>query len=122
MGLNVDKKSIIQVTILVVVVVAGAGMYLSNQEGGLDFIADLLPGAEKQAAPVAVAPPKPAEPAIPAQPAKGDIAGTPFAPEAVVFESGVLTFVQSKDPQPVVRVRLVASKWETPAGKKFKFA
>ncbi len=122
MGLNVDKKSLIQITILVVVVVAGAGMYLSNQEGGLGFITDLLPGADKQAAPVAVVPPKPAEPIIPAQPAKGEIAGKPFDPEAVVLESGVLTFVQSKDPQPIVRVRLGASKWETPAGKNFKYA
>ena len=128
MGLkaNFDKKSIIQITILIVVVAAGAGMYLSNQEGGLGFIADLLPGAETptpKAAPATPSKPaEPPEPAIPTQPAKGEITGSAFEPDAVILESGVLAFVQSKDPQPAVRVRLGAPKWETPAGKQFKFA
>jgi len=34
----------------------------------------------------------------------------------------VLAFVQSKDPQSAVLIRIVAPKWETPSGKKFKYA
>jgi len=120
---KLDKKSVIQIAILVILVAAGAAAYIVNQEDGLGFISDLLPGMEKKVeAPAPVAPPKPAEPPIPAQPAKGEIAGKPFEPEAVVLEGGVLAFVQSKEPQSAVLIRLAHPKWETPAGKKFKYA
>jgi hypothetical protein len=124
-----SKKSIIQILILVVLVVAGAGAYLMSQEGGLGFITDLLPGDEP--APVAAAPTAPAPapakkadaaPAIPAQPAKGQIGGGAFEPDSVVFEGGVLAFVQSKEPQTAVLIRLTSPRWETPSGKKLKFA
>lgn len=124
--MNIDKKSILQITILVVLVGGAGAYYLTTQEGGLGFIADLLPGEEKTAKPApapTVAPvPKPDTPPIPAHPAKGQVAGKPFEPEAVVLEGGELAFVQSKEPQTAIRIRLVASKWETPGGKKFKYA
>jgi hypothetical protein len=124
---KLDKKSIIQIAILVVLVAAGAGAYLTTQEGGLDFITGMLGGEERPQPAAAPAPKpsaaaKPEAPAIPAQPAKGQIAGAAFAPEAVMFEGGVLAFVQSKDPQSAVLIRVVAPKWETPSGKKFKYA
>jgi len=123
---NIDKKSIIQIVILVTLV-AGAGVYyLTTQEGGLGFLAEMLPGGEeKQSAPSTTAtsaPAKPAEPEIPAQPAKGQVAGNSFVPEAAMLEGGVLAFVQSKEPQSAILIRLAAPKWETPVGKKFKYA
>lgn len=122
--MNLDKKSIVQIFILVVLLATAGGAYLMTQEGGLDFITDLLPGEEKQAepAPVVAQPAKPAEPAIPAQPARGQVAGKPFEPDAVMLEGGVLAFVQSKEPQAAILVRLQGQKWETPLGKKFKYA
>src|SRR5437764_96524 len=110
------KKSIIQIMILVVLVAAAGGAYLVNQENGLGFFTDLLsllPDGEKNvksAAPAAPAP-KPAEPPISAQPAKGEVAGKPFEPQAVMLEGGVLAFVQSKEPQSAILIRLVVPKW-----------
>ena len=102
--MNLDKKSIVQILILVVLVVAGAGAYLISQEGGLGFITDLLPGEGQQPAPAAAPAAKPDLPPIPAQPAKGQIAGNAFEPDSVVLEAGVLALVQSKEPQTAVLI------------------
>jgi hypothetical protein len=124
-----SKKSIIQVLILVVLVAAGGGAYLMSQQGGgldLAFIADLLPGEDPKPAPAipAVQPVKkaPEAPAIPTTPAKGQVAGNVFEPDSVVIEGGVVAFVQSKEPQTAVLVRLPGPRWETPAGKKLTYA
>jgi hypothetical protein len=125
-----SKKSVIQILILVVLLAGGAGAYLMSQGSGLDlsFITDLLPGDDPKPAPVATAPvptPKKAEApaaAIPTTPAKGQVAGNVFEPDSVVIEGGVLAFVQSKEPQTAVLIRLTGPRWETPSGKKFKYA
>ncbi len=123
--MNIDKKSIIQIVILLALVVGAGAYYVMTQEDGLSFITDLLPGEEKKTAPApasAAAPASKSEAApIPTYPAKGQVAGKPFEPEATVLEGGELAFVQSKEPQTAIRIRLAAPKWETPAGKKFKY-
>jgi hypothetical protein len=125
---TLDKKSIIQVAILLVLVAGAGGYYLTSQEGGLDSITasitdtitGLIGGEGDKPAPAA-APPTPAEPAIPAAPAKGTVAGNPFEPDAVAIEGGVLAFVQSKEPQTAILVNIVGPKWEAPVGKKLKY-
>lgn len=125
-----SKKSIIQILILVVLVVAGAGAYFMSQEGGLGFITDLLPGNEPTpvvttaATAPASTPAKKvdAAPAIPTHPAKGQVGGGAFEPDSVVLEGGVLAFVQSKEPQTAVLIRLTGPRWETPINKKLKYA
>jgi hypothetical protein len=126
---TLDKKSIIQLAILLVLVVGGGAAYLTTQEGGLDSVTnsitsliDMVKGeAEQATASAPSAAPQPVEPAIPAAPAKGQIAGKPFEPDSVAFESGVLALVQSKEPQTAVLVSVPGPKWETPAGKPFKY-
>ncbi|MBI3570074.1 MAG: hypothetical protein HY082_03075 [Gammaproteobacteria bacterium] len=141
--MKLDKKSLIQIVILIVLVAGGAGAYLMQQDGGLDFISGLFeskpatiraPAAEKKpsatpaassGAPVAAtATVKPGVPAIPAAPAKGQVHGKPFAVETSHVESGVLTMRLGKDVSAdlEVRVMLPGSPWETPAGKNFKVA
>lgn len=120
--MTLDKKSIIQIFVLLVLIIGGAVAYLTTQEGGLDSILSMFAGEEEKPATAPAAPAKPAEPAIPAQPAKGQVAGAAFEPDSVGIESGMLAFVQSKEPQTVVRIHVVGPKWETPVGKKFKYA
>lgn len=133
---NINKKTLIQVVVLVLILVLGAGLFFRMQSGeGLDFLTGLL-GAKPEAKapppppPVArrPAPPKPAEPAIPAElaiptePAKGRIEGRTFALDASALEEGVLTLRQGKDkPELELSFTLPGNKWETPAGKSFKF-
>src|SRR3989344_4781934 len=40
--MKLDKKSLIQIVILIVLVAGGAGAYLMQQDGGLDFISGLF--------------------------------------------------------------------------------
>ena len=40
--MKLDKKSLIQIVILIVLVIGGAGAYLAQQEGGLDFVSGLF--------------------------------------------------------------------------------
>lgn len=141
--MKLDKKSLIQIVILIVLVAGGAGAYFMQQDGGLDFIsglfeskpttvrapashapaADKKPGAAPASAPATdkVAA-KPVAPAIPAAPAKGQIHGKPFTVENSYIESGMLTLRLGKDAAAdlEVRVMLPGSPWETPAGKNFK--
>lgn len=139
--MKLDKKSLIQIVILVVLVVGGAGAYLMQQDGGLDFISGLFEGepaairAPTTRAPAPAADRKPASgpaapstatapgaPEIPAAPAKGQIHGKPFVVENSDIESGVLTLRLGKDVTAdlEVKVLLPGTPWETPAGKKYK--
>lgn len=128
-----NKKSLFQMVLLVVLVVAGAVGYVYMQEGNLDFITQLVGDkpAEVNAPvpkprvvtrsprPAPVAARKPEAPEIPAQPAKGQVGGNLFAVEAAAFEGGALTLRQGA--AVAVRVDLTNMPWEAPAGKVFKF-
>jgi hypothetical protein len=139
--MKLDKKSLIQIVILVVLVVGGAGAYLMQQDGGLDFISGLFesepatirapavraptPAADKKPdsgprVPVAATGPGASE--IPATPAKGQVHGKPFVVENSAIESGVLTLRLGKDVTAdlEVKVLLPGTPWETPSGKKYK--
>lgn len=130
--MKLDKKSLIQIVILVVLVIGGVGAYLMQQDGGLDFISGLFESepttirAPTTAAVVKPAPApaavKPAAPEIPAAPAKGQVHGKPFVVEDSYIENGVLTLRLGKDVTAdlEVKVMLPGSPWETPAGKNFK--
>jgi hypothetical protein len=130
--MKLDKKSLIQIVILIVLVIGGAGAYLAQQDGGLDFISGLFesePATIRAPTPAAVMKPapgpaaaKPAAPEIPAAPAKGQVHGKPFVVENSYIENGVLTLRLGKDATAdlEVKVMLPGSPWETPAGKNFK--
>ncbi len=139
MKMKLDKKSLIQIVILIVLIAGGAGAYLMQQDGGLDFISGLFesepatirapasraqaPAVDKKPAPAPAAPAavKPGAPEIPATPAKGQIHGKPFIVENSYIESGILTLRLGKDVTAdlEVKVMLPGSPWETPAGKKY---
>ena len=138
--MNLDKKSLIQIVVLVVLVAVGAGAYFLQQGGGLDFVTDLFdgkssgtkgtvtraPSAGKSAGGTsepADSKPKADVAAIPATPAKGQIHGKPFVVESSHIENGVLTLNLGKDVQAELDVRIVlfTPAWEVPAGKHFKF-
>lgn len=139
--MKLDKKSLIQIVILVVLVVGGAGAYFMQQDGGLDFISGLFesepatirapatraptPTAKKDspattAPSVATKPPAATE--IPVTPVKGQVHGKPFVVENSYFESGVLSLRSGKDVTADLEVKVVlpGTVWETPAGKNFK--
>jgi hypothetical protein len=133
--MKLDKKSLIQIVILIVLVIGAAGAYLAQQDGGLDFVSGLFesepatirapaPAAARKPAPgpAATAATKPAAPGIPAAPAKGQVHGKPFVVENSYIENGVLTLRLGKDVTAdlEVKVMLPGSAWETPAGKNFK--
>ncbi|BAV32996.1 hypothetical protein SCL_0674 [Sulfuricaulis limicola] len=133
--MKLDKKSLIQIVILIVLVIGGAGAYLAQQDGGLDFVSGLFESkpatiraptsaAAKKPAPGPAAPAvaKPAEPEMSATPAKGQIHGKPFKVEKSYIENGVLTLRLGKDVTAdlEVKIMLPGSPWETPAGKNFK--
>ena len=119
------KKSVIQIIVLLLLVVIGAGGYLYTQEGGFGFIADLI--GEKPAPPPPTPPPRKAEkpkdetPTIPVHPVKGSLNQAAFAPDTVEIESGVLTLRQGDGPLATeVKVFLYTKPWEVPAGRSFK--
>ncbi|MCR4300636.1 MAG: hypothetical protein NUV51_03425 [Sulfuricaulis sp.] len=138
--MNFDKKSVIQIVILIVLIAGGAGAYFLQQDGGLDFIsgffesepATIRPPATRAPAPAARTPAptpaapvvatKPADTEIPAVPVKGQIHGKSFVVENSYFESGVLGLRLGKDVTAdlEVKVMLPGTAWETPAGKSFK--
>jgi hypothetical protein len=138
--MNLDKKSLIQIVVLVVLVVVGVGAYFLQQGGGLDFVTGLFadklggtkgtitraPSTDKSAAGTSGSAdnkPKVDVAAIPATPAKGQIHGKPFVVEGSYIENGVLTLNLGKDAQADlnVRIMLFTPAWEVPAGKHFKF-
>jgi hypothetical protein len=138
--MNLDKKSLIQIVVLVLLVAAGAGVVFLQQGGGLDFVTGLFddkpagtkgtitraPTAGKGATGTsepADNKPKVDVAAIPATPAKGQIHGKPFVVEGSHIENGVLTLNLGKDVRADLDIRIVlfTPVWEVPAGKHFKF-
>lgn len=145
--MSLDKKSIIQIVLLVILVAVGGGVYLMQTDDGinLDFITELFeskPAVTR--APVAKAPISPAitkpastvvvppvamskpdsTPVIPLTPAKGQIQGIPFVVDASTIENGVLSLHQGMDVTREMEVKLMlgTSPWEVPAGKQFKIS
>src|SRR3990172_6146022 len=110
MGLKMDmnKKSLIQIVLLVVLIIIGAGTYLMQQDGGLDFLTGFFESKPAQTRAPLTRAQKPAPatdenqakddtPAIPATPAKGVVHGKPFSVESSSIENGVLTLRLGKD-------------------------
>lgn len=133
MALN--RKSIIQVLVLVLLLVVGAGAFLMQQEGGLGFLNDLIGMGDSEPTPVAQpADSKPVPrrasaeakaraeaPVIPAQPARGEIQKAAFVVESAEIENGVLTLRQGKEPLTTeVKLFLNSKTWHVPAERSFK--
>jgi hypothetical protein len=123
--MNLNKKSLIQIIVLVVLLVAGGGVFLATQEGGLGFLSELIPGLKEEPkpapAPPPVAKPKPDVPPIPMQPAKGKVAGKPFTVDRATIENGVLTLFHGGEGNAVeIAVDLRTKRWDVPAGRNFK--
>lgn len=134
MNLKLDKKSLIQIVVLVLLVVGGAGAYLWQQDE-LDLFGlfgDRLtppPVAKAPArAPVSPAPPapKPEEPkdegpVIPNEPVHGRMHDVAFRVERAEIESGVLTLSQGTEPLDTeIAFVLQTRPWEVPSGRSFK--
>lgn len=125
---SLNKKTVIQIVVLLLVIVVGAGVYFRMQAGGeIPFLSGLL-GKEAPKAPPApppkpVPPPKPPEPEFPAHAPKGQLLSKAFATDGAEFGEGALVLRQGKAEAPDIEVRvyLPGNKWETPAGKQFKF-
>jgi hypothetical protein len=137
----VNRKSIVQILVLVLLIVVGAGVYLSQQEGGLDFVRELV-GLGPSEPPKTVTPkrvhkaaaptPKPApravakaksEPEFPDRLASGQIFKAAFAVESADIENGVLTLRQEGGSFPTeVIVNLRTQSWQVPAGRNFETA
>ncbi|MBI3547329.1 MAG: hypothetical protein HY081_12175 [Gammaproteobacteria bacterium] len=136
-----NKKSLIQIVVLVILVAGAAGAYLMQQDGGLDlsFITDFLdkkspttptPDSPKKTttvrAPSAATATdkivKPDAPVIPPTPAKGQVHGKPFLVESSTIENGVLTLRLGKDVNADLEIQIVlfTPPWEVPTGKTFK--
>jgi len=137
--MKMDKKSIIQIVLLVVLLAGGAGAYLMQQDGGFDIISSITglfeseppkirapatppksPAADAKTS-TAASTPAPAPTVIPSGPAQGQVHGKPFLVENSSFEGGVLTLRLGKDVAAdlEVKVLLPGTSWETPAGKKY---
>ncbi len=138
-----NKKSLIQIVVLVVLVAGAGGIYVMQQEGGgldLSFITDFL-GNKSTTPPAADVPKKtttavraPAgsptaeksaktdAPAIPPTPAKGQVHGKPFLVESSSIENGLLVLKLGKDVSAdlEIQIMLLTPQWEVPAGKSFK--
>lgn len=147
--MNLDKKSLIQIVVLVVLIVVGAGAYLMQQGEGLnlDFITGFFESkpavtrapttntktsAERKSASTpamgattGASPAMPAAndvPVIPPTPAKGLIHGKPFVVESSSIENGVLTLRLGKDVTAdlEVKIMLPTPPWEVPSGKHYR--
>ena len=119
---NFNKKTLIQIVVLVLVVVVGAGFYFRMQGGdSLGFLSGLFGKEAPKAPPPPPAPaPKPPEPEFPAHAPKGQLLGKPFASDKAVFSEGTLALRQAQG-EVELRIYLPGNKWETPTDKKFKF-
>lgn len=124
---SLNKKTLIQIVVLLLVIVVGAGFYFRTQGGpGLDFLTGLF-GKEAPKAPAPpptpVPAPKPPEPEYPAHAPKGQLLGKAFVADSIVFEEGALVLRQgtAETSMQELRVYLPGNKWETPTDKKFKF-
>lgn len=130
MNLKLDKKSLIQMVVLVLLLVGGAGVYLWQQDA-LDLFGLF---GERPAAPVAKAPvrapaapnPKPEKPkeegpVIPNELAHGRLHDVAFRAERAAIESGVLTLSQGTEPLDTeITFFLQTKPWEVPSGRSFK--
>jgi len=126
----VNRKSIVQIIVLVLLIVVGAGGFLYTQEGGLGFITDFFGGSAAPPPPPPVAarprpaaPPKAKDdaPVIPAQPLTGRLRNAAFTPAVAEIDSGVLTLRQGRGPaDPEITIFLYTKPWEVPAGRSFK--
>ena len=119
---NLNKKTLIQIVVLMLVVVVGAGFYFRMQGGdNLGFLSGLFGKEAPKAPPPPPAPaPKPPEPEFPAHAPKGQLLGKPFAVDKAVFSEGALVLRQTQG-EVELRIYLPGNKWETPTDKKFKF-
>lgn len=121
-----NKKTLIQIVVLVLAVVVGAGVYFRMQGGdGLGFPGGLFgketPKAPPPPTPVPKPPvPKPPEPEFPAHAPKGQLLGKAFAVDHAVFSEGMLMLRQAQGAVEL-RIYLPGNKWEMPTDKKFKF-
>lgn len=138
-----NRKSIVQILVLVLLVAVGGGVYLSQQEGGLDFIKEMVGlGSSK---PAKALPPKPirraaapkprsapprkarpkaevktATPAIPAHPASGHLHAATFTVESADIEDGVLTLRQGTEPAATeITLFLKTKSWYVPTERSF---
>lgn len=134
-----NRKSIAQIFVLVLLIAVGAGVYLSQQPGGLDFIRELVglgpstppkvvmhKPVRKHAVPaprpkpLVAAKPKKVSPVIPATPASGELFNTAFAVDSAQIEDGVLTLRQGNAPAATeVSLFLHTKSWQVPAGRHF---
>lgn len=120
MGSKLNTKSIVQIFLLVLLLAAGGGVYLWQQDDGFDFLSGLLgePAKPVTAPKAPAAPPKPKEElVIPAHPAKGRIQKADFSVESTDIESGVLTLRQGNTE---VKLFLRTNPWEVPVGRSFQ--
>lgn len=133
-----NRKSAVQVALLVILLVVGAGVYLSQQEGGLDFLKEavgLSPAPPTQVTlpkvppkrPAPPAPPpvpvkaEPQEPPIPPGPVQGQIQKAAFTVESAEIENGVLTLRQGKEPLATeIKLFLYTKPWHVPAERSFQ--
>ena len=135
-----NKKTIIQITMLVLLAAAAAGVYLFPDEAGkaLGFVTRFFEErlAEPQAPPPNAAERRPAAgapagrrvrpsaAAIPTHPAKGQVRGAPFVVDGARIENAVLTLFQGKDgsAEMLLTIAPVGMTWEAPAGTTIKVA
>jgi hypothetical protein len=141
--LGINRKSLIQIFVLLLLVAGGGLGYLYQQEGNLNFInlnfiTDLIGMSSTPTPPVPIAKTSPAGPphrirkdsnvggetiAIPSQPAQGEIQKSPFAVETAQIENGVLTLRQGQEPLSTeVKLFLQTKPWQVPAERSFKIA
>jgi hypothetical protein len=118
MALN--KKSITQIVLLVVLLAVAGGVFMMQQDGGLDLAA-LFESAE---APAPTPPPKPApaDPVIPVLPVQGEMQGKPFTLDRAFIERGALVLMSGSSAGAIgVSVQLPVRPWEVPVGKHLKY-
>jgi hypothetical protein len=119
MALN--KKSVFQIVVLVVLLAVAGGAYMMQQDGGLD-LAGLFESAVTPA-PAPTPPPKPvpADPVIPVLPVQGEMQGKPFTLDRAFIERGALVLMSGSSAGAIgVSVQLPARPWEVPVGKRLK--
>ncbi|HEX7044549.1 MAG TPA: hypothetical protein VF203_08035 [Burkholderiales bacterium] len=128
-------KSLLRIVLLIVLIVAGAGAYLYQQEGNLDVVFEMLGLASEKPVQVATPAPRPRPPVrrpapaakaesvppIAEQPVQGAIRNIPFTVETAEIENGVLTLRQGEGPSATeIRVYLHTKPWTVPAERRFQ--
>lgn len=139
-----EKKTVIQLIVLVVLGGAAAAYFLLPDSGALvDSVVGMFDekpaaapdkkapaikrrgeGAAEPGAAPATAKPKPAAaPAIPNAPVKGMVSGKSFSLERAYVQNGVLVLLSGKDPATAgVSIHGLSKAWDVPAGKNLKVA